>query len=252
MKTKICPGPPEHEFEIPSGRGRPPTYCSEHKPVKIPTASKSSVTDVTGVTDQDEAPVNPFIAKAKKQAVNVRLAKARATKQEKAQERAQHDTEAIEKEYMLIDERIERADRDYTEAFGKAKVIGEGNGVAFLDIETDFNKAWSQSDTKMNTLMNLLRRKQYLEKIVEELTNPDAPKREPVTIPANDAGTYTDPGSKWNIEADMLDNQDEDESFTFQDALQYPSEIEDSDSTNYVDDDDVVEQFASILREFEE
>lgn len=32
MKTLTCPGPPEHEFEIPKGRGRPPRYCSEHKP----------------------------------------------------------------------------------------------------------------------------------------------------------------------------------------------------------------------------
>ena len=32
MKTLICPGPPEHTFEIPKGRGRPPRYCPEHKP----------------------------------------------------------------------------------------------------------------------------------------------------------------------------------------------------------------------------
>lgn len=32
MKTLTCPGPPEHEFKIPKGRGRPPRYCSEHKP----------------------------------------------------------------------------------------------------------------------------------------------------------------------------------------------------------------------------
>lgn len=32
MKTLTCPGPPEHTFEIPKGRGRPPRYCEEHKP----------------------------------------------------------------------------------------------------------------------------------------------------------------------------------------------------------------------------
>lgn len=32
MKTLVCPGPPEHEFQIPKGRGRPPRYCDEHKP----------------------------------------------------------------------------------------------------------------------------------------------------------------------------------------------------------------------------
>jgi len=32
MKTLTCPGPPEHTFEIPKGRGRPPRYCDEHKP----------------------------------------------------------------------------------------------------------------------------------------------------------------------------------------------------------------------------
>lgn len=32
MKTLVCPGPPEHEFQIPRGRGRPPRYCEEHKP----------------------------------------------------------------------------------------------------------------------------------------------------------------------------------------------------------------------------
>lgn len=32
MKTLICPGPPEHEFQIPKGRGRPPRYCEAHKP----------------------------------------------------------------------------------------------------------------------------------------------------------------------------------------------------------------------------
>lgn len=32
MKTLVCPGPPEHEFEVPKGRGRPPRYCGEHKP----------------------------------------------------------------------------------------------------------------------------------------------------------------------------------------------------------------------------
>lgn len=31
MKTLICPGPPEHEFQIPKGRGRPPRFCEEHK-----------------------------------------------------------------------------------------------------------------------------------------------------------------------------------------------------------------------------
>lgn len=31
MKTLICPGPPEHEFQIPKGRGRPPRFCDEHK-----------------------------------------------------------------------------------------------------------------------------------------------------------------------------------------------------------------------------
>jgi hypothetical protein len=32
MKVLTCPGPPEHEFEIPKGRGRPPRYCEDHKP----------------------------------------------------------------------------------------------------------------------------------------------------------------------------------------------------------------------------
>lgn len=32
MKVLVCPGPPEHEFQIPRGRGRPPRYCEEHKP----------------------------------------------------------------------------------------------------------------------------------------------------------------------------------------------------------------------------
>lgn len=31
MKTLVCPGPPEHTFEIPKGRGRPPRFCEEHK-----------------------------------------------------------------------------------------------------------------------------------------------------------------------------------------------------------------------------
>jgi hypothetical protein len=30
MTTRICPGPPEHEFQIPKKRGRPPVYCPEH------------------------------------------------------------------------------------------------------------------------------------------------------------------------------------------------------------------------------
>jgi hypothetical protein len=34
MKTLTCPGPPEHEFQIPKGRGRPPRYCDEHDPKK--------------------------------------------------------------------------------------------------------------------------------------------------------------------------------------------------------------------------
>lgn len=32
MKTLTCPGPPEHEFQVPKGRGRPPKYCKEHRP----------------------------------------------------------------------------------------------------------------------------------------------------------------------------------------------------------------------------
>jgi hypothetical protein len=32
MRTITCPGPPPHDFQIPKGRGRPPKYCSDHKP----------------------------------------------------------------------------------------------------------------------------------------------------------------------------------------------------------------------------
>lgn len=41
MKTLVCPGPPEHEFQVPKGRGRPPRYCSEHKPDGKQTENKS-------------------------------------------------------------------------------------------------------------------------------------------------------------------------------------------------------------------
>lgn len=45
MKTLVCPGPPEHTFEIPKGRGRPPRFCDEHKPNK--SEGKSEVSEET-------------------------------------------------------------------------------------------------------------------------------------------------------------------------------------------------------------
>lgn len=41
MKTLVCPGPPEHEFQIPKGRGRPPRYCEQHKPANKTEEIKS-------------------------------------------------------------------------------------------------------------------------------------------------------------------------------------------------------------------
>lgn len=71
-RTLTCPGPPEHTFEHKGGRGRPPKYCDEHKPVK-PQRSKS---DTHTISDNEET--NPFIKKAK---ANLFIEKAQATKQ---------------------------------------------------------------------------------------------------------------------------------------------------------------------------
>jgi hypothetical protein len=51
MKTLTCPGPPEHEFKIPKGRGRPPKYCDDHK-------AKNS-TKEEKVTDSEKTRARP-------------------------------------------------------------------------------------------------------------------------------------------------------------------------------------------------
>lgn len=255
MKTLTCKGPPEHTFEHPGGRGRPPSFCPEHKPVKK-ASSNSSVTGVTGVTAKSEAPVNPFIQKAQKEANRKKTEPARAQKQAKAQERAHETAEAIEKEYIEIDDRITRATMDYDNSLKATKDIDWSR-----DVEEEFNKAWRICDRKMVALMSLLNRRRYLEAIVETLTNPDTPER----IVEHPAGACRHCGSTahWTGEHDsevragvinedelesaseLLDDAQEDES-----ALGYNDLL--SNPEQYDEDNDVADQFASILREFED
>jgi hypothetical protein len=60
MKTLTCPGPPEHEFQIPKGRGRPPRYCDDHDPKK-----DSSRKGGEKVTEQPRPRPRPKPAEAK-------------------------------------------------------------------------------------------------------------------------------------------------------------------------------------------
>lgn len=62
MKTLVCPGPPEHEFEIPKGRGRPPRFCEEHKPngkseeSKVSEETRQAPRKRPGSKDEEDKP----------------------------------------------------------------------------------------------------------------------------------------------------------------------------------------------------
>lgn len=247
-KTLTCPGPPEHTFEHAGGRGRPPKYCNEHKPVK--PASKSKTENVTVVTDEKEAPVNPFIKKAQqaqKEADKKKMEEVRAGKKEKAKARSQASAEEIEAEYEKIDPFIERGNKEWSEAFNHA------NSVKWTpETERDFNRAWNICDHKQNALINLAIRKRVLEKLVEDLTNPEqqpisdgvdvteTPVRAIVEA-ANDYGAMIE-NMDDDLDAETLAEDNAEDEDGYNDLLSNPEQY----------DDDNVDAFMSALAEFDD
>lgn len=259
MKTLTCQAEPNHEFQHPGGRGRPPLYCDEHKPVKKP--SNSSVTVVTGVTAaSEEAPVNPFIAKAKKEAISNRVAKARETREKKKVERIEQTIEEVEAEYIEIDTTIEKASKSYSDALTATREVEWSR-----DTEKEFNKVWHYCDLKMNGLMNVLKRKRYLEALVEKLTNPDRVDKIEVTPDGVRTASYAptmdmdDPiGGRSDLDIEEIFARANDEAIMQEEYESQGDEHESgyndllSNPEQYDTDNDVAEQFAHILREFEE
>lgn len=196
-------------------------YCDEHKPQKPVSKSHSRVTHVPDVPD---APVNPFVLKAQKDANRKKTEPARLGKQKKAQESAQAEAEALEREYAHIDDRIERATREWTKSFDHA------NDAKWApETDKEFKHAWNLCDHKQNALINLSTRKRILEKLVEDLTNPE---RVVEIAPTNGhAENMLDP--------DIQDN--------LMDDLEEATEL-----LNEEEQFDVAEQFANILTEFDE
>ena len=116
--------------------------------------------------------VNPFIAKANRDKMT-KLAEAKA---EKRVERAKREDEAVEQEYLEIDERIEAAKERYAETFKAAMAIDYSYETAEA-----FNKAWNRSDQAQSVLINLLARKRNLEAEVERMTAPAVVSESPVS-----------------------------------------------------------------------
>lgn len=283
IQMLVCPGPPEHEFPNPNAgkRGRPPKFCGEHKPVKdekkpeerqevieeveevanpFIKKAQSSATDVTVVTDDDEedTPVNPFIQKAQSKPVSEEPIRAKREKY-KPPKPVPDRIEDIEQEYMEIDERITRAREDYKTSKDRAMEIGVDGDTDFHDIQSDFEHAWNACDSKMASLMNAITRKRWLEKRVEELTDPKK------FITMTDTITMTAPPPiVRETEATIADTfaKIDDEETMREEREQYEAEIEDldEDELGYNDllsnpeqyDDDTADRFAAIMDEFEE
>lgn len=248
-KTLLCEGTnPPHEFTHAGGRGRPPKYCNEHKPVK--PVYKSKTENVTVVTDESEAPVNPFIKKAQeaqKAADKKRMEEVRAGKKEKAQARSKATAEEIEQEYLAIDDRIEKTNEQYLEAFANANTVEWS-----YETEREFNRAWNLCDHKQNALINLALRKNVLEKLVEDLTNPEQrPISDVVDVTETPIRAITDAANDYSA---MIENMD--------DELDAETLAEDNaeDGDGYNDllsnpeqyDDDNVDAFMNALAEFDE
>lgn len=168
MKTLTCEGPPKHEYERPSGRGRPPRYCDEHRPAKPEPKQKPE--RQTQVEAESDERVNPFIAKAEKEKNRAKTAPARAGKEEKRRIEEMRAEETLEREFEGIDEREREAYARYDEAFkiANGQPIGKGR-------DTDDPKLWNRVHQAQSTAINVSSRKRWLFDHFEKLTNGDKP-----------------------------------------------------------------------------
>jgi hypothetical protein len=183
----------DHDWIHPGGRGRPPVNCPEHsvatkqtrEPLaKVNAKTKYSITSKPPKPGPDDVPINRhpesprhqanrelqakqaaakpnlFLQKAKKKAIGERLQNGKAVAKV---ERTQKENNAIEAEYLAIDERIEKADKAYEESL---------NATQAAKSKEEIDKAFKFSDAKQSALLNLLARKRKLEAMVDQMTAP--------------------------------------------------------------------------------
>jgi hypothetical protein len=211
-----------HDWEHPGGRGRPPRNCPKHQPNKDqkkpesrPKPPKKQLPNPAEIPinrhpeperhkQAREAANNPFIKRAteKKKAETVeRLQKG---KQEKRIERTQIEVEPIEKEYLEIDNRIERAQAEYDTSLADTKKA---------KTKEEIDKAFNKSDTKQNALLSLIARKRKLEAMVDQMTDPTGKTMADIEnlspLPAEPVWVDVSPEPLSDIEAAELEKDSE-------------------------------------------
>lgn len=200
-KTRTCPGPPEHEFTYPGGRGRPPIYCAEHKPVK--PAAKDPTKHLVGSRTDDD-PVrdkrdenNPFIKKTREKSSNPFIDKAKKLERlaedlEAGTRTAAEDEATLAKAADDWDEQDDKKTQDSAKMErareGKSKKANEQSRQRQADLEREFAeidervkacydeyerifakakksddaKLWRQLDSAQNSAVNASARKRFL------------------------------------------------------------------------------------------